>query len=245
MTLNSFKKQLGVEKLEFMKSERTGQQFVTVGTEKVFISKKADLKKPLFVICNDGKMVPELKGTWWITNDGTISFPSRVDYRAQMLDLPAATLVEAFQRLYKFEYGHKKLSDTISSVRDDATIKSALRSIVVNRKLIDANTILSIMNTKRYFIFSKAETLCVGAMEAVMKWYESFLEIANSVKYLDPQNSETVEKIDRMLTHFIVDVVFACGKLKTGIGRNFFDKYYVLITSIYFSDFVKETRTYI
>lgn len=68
MTLNAFKKQLGVESLQFMKSERTGQQFLTVGTEKVFISKKADKSKPLFVICNDGKQIPELKGTWWITN---------------------------------------------------------------------------------------------------------------------------------------------------------------------------------
>ncbi len=68
LTLNAFKKQLGVEKLEFMKSERTGQQFLTVGTQKIFISKKADLKKPLFVICNDGIMIPELKGTWWIAN---------------------------------------------------------------------------------------------------------------------------------------------------------------------------------
>jgi hypothetical protein len=220
-----------------MKSERTGRQFLNVGTEKVFTSNNADMNKQLFVFCNDGKKVPVLKGTWWITNDGTISLPSRVDDKSQMLNLPTTTLVEAFQRFYRFEYGHKKLSDTISSGRDDATIKSALRSIVVNRKLVDANTILSIMNTKRYFIFSKAETLCVGAMEAVMIWYESFLEIAKSVKDLGLQNSEPLEKIDRMLTQLIVDVVFTCGKLNTGIGRNFFDKYYELIASIYFSDF--------
>lgn len=72
MTLNAFKKQLGVETLQFMKSERTGQQFLTVGNEKVFISKKADKSKPLFVIQNDGTKVPELKGTWWITN-GAVS----------------------------------------------------------------------------------------------------------------------------------------------------------------------------
>ena len=72
MTLNAFKKQLGVETLQFMKSDRTGQQFLTVGNEKVFISKKADKSKPLFVICNDGTKVPELKGTWWITN-GAVS----------------------------------------------------------------------------------------------------------------------------------------------------------------------------
>lgn len=72
MTLNSFKKQLGVDNLQFLKSERTGQQFTTVGNDKIFISKKADKSKPLFVIQNDGLKVPELKGTWWITN-GAVS----------------------------------------------------------------------------------------------------------------------------------------------------------------------------
>jgi hypothetical protein len=72
MTLNSFKKVLGVENFQMLKSERTGQQFATVGNYKIFLSKKADKSKPLFVIENDGTKVPELKGTFWITN-GAVS----------------------------------------------------------------------------------------------------------------------------------------------------------------------------
>lgn len=68
LSLNAFKAQVGVQKLEFLKSKRTGQQFCEIGGEKIFISKKANLKEPLFVICNDGKVVADLKGTWWICN---------------------------------------------------------------------------------------------------------------------------------------------------------------------------------
>ncbi len=237
MTLNAFKLQLGVESLQFMKSGTTGQQFVNVGTEKVCLSRKADLEKPLFVIQNDGTKVPQLKGTWWITNGAEFHFPSKVDYKAQMLDLPAATLIEVFQELYKFEYGSKKLDDTINSVRDDVGFKNALHSFVANRKLVNAKTILNMMNTKGYFIFSKAETLCVGAMEAVMIWYKSFIEMANSITNLLPPNSDKIEEIGRMLVHLIAEVVFACGQLKTGIGKSFFDKYYTLIWTTYISDF--------
>jgi hypothetical protein len=72
MTLNAFKKVMGVENLQFMKSDRTGQQFMTIGNDKIFVSKKLDKTKAIFVIKNDGVQVPELKGTYWLCN-GAVS----------------------------------------------------------------------------------------------------------------------------------------------------------------------------
>jgi hypothetical protein len=72
MTLNAFKKVMGVENLQFMKSDRTDQQFMTIGDDKIFVSKKLDKTKAIFVVKNDGVKVPELKGTYWLCN-GAVS----------------------------------------------------------------------------------------------------------------------------------------------------------------------------
>jgi hypothetical protein len=237
MTLNSFKKQLGVEKLKFMKSEKTGQQYLTVGTEKVFLSKKADLEKELFVIVNDGSKVVALKGTWWITNGADLQFPSRVDYKAQMLGLPSSTLVEVFNDLYKLEYGQTKLNDIIKSVSSDVRMKGTLQSMMAQRIDVNAGAILKLLNTKTTFVFSKSETLCVGAMEVVMVWHKLYLDKIKFVTALAYENTELLEGLDKIPRQLIVDVVLACNNLKSGIGRNFFDKYYDLIWATYVSDF--------
>lgn len=74
VTLTSFKNMHNNgAPIQLMKSERTGQQFATTAdNSKVFLSKKADTTKALFVIENDGSLKPELKGTYWITN-GAVS----------------------------------------------------------------------------------------------------------------------------------------------------------------------------
>lgn len=48
-TLAQFKKELGVETIEFMKSNKTGTQFTTVRAKNIIISRKADVSKPLYV----------------------------------------------------------------------------------------------------------------------------------------------------------------------------------------------------
>lgn len=62
-TFEQFKKELGVDKITFMKSTKTGRQFATVGDAKIIIANKrdkdnkvigvTDITQPLFVNYNE------------------------------------------------------------------------------------------------------------------------------------------------------------------------------------------------
>ena len=70
-TLQQFKSQTGITSIQFMKSNNPDKkvQFATLPNgSNIYLSSRADVTKPLFVIVNDGTQKPELKGTLWVVN---------------------------------------------------------------------------------------------------------------------------------------------------------------------------------
>jgi hypothetical protein len=70
-----------------------------------------------------------------------------------------------------------------------------------------------IINSHGFFLWSKEETVCMGALEIVVRWSEEKIEISS------PEEIEIIKII-------MINIIDECSRLKYNKFENFFKRYY-------------------
>lgn len=131
--------------------------------------------------------------------------------------LRAAQLSAAFIELYAAEYGMKKAEVIYNKVRFSSKMAKYIDHLKTQKLDPGVDGFLAILNSIPYFIFSKGETLCMGALIAINKWLEV-------VEYTPFMPSE--ERLHQIVRATILKT--EATKMHIS-GSNFFDKYFALL----------------
>lgn len=133
-----------------------------------------------------------------------------------MLMFTPEALSTQFMELYQYEYGEKKIIEIIHNVENNEKIQQYLNNILNNDLKPTAKELEILMNTVSYFMFSKEETLCLGALTTFVLWRNRWM-IKNNIWDVLEQ-----EEIDNTLIEICVQLIHNCKVNKYNKLNNFF-----------------------
>jgi hypothetical protein len=136
-----------------------------------------------------------------------------------MLMFTPEALSTQFMELYQFEYGEKKIIEIIHNVENNEKIQQYLNNILNNDLKPTAKDLEILMNTVSYFMFSKEETLCLGALATFVLWRNRWM-IKNHIWDVLEQ-----EEIDNTLIDICVQLIDNCKVNKYNKYNNFFIRF--------------------
>lgn len=136
-----------------------------------------------------------------------------------MLMFTPEALSTQFMELYQYEYGEKKIIEIIHNVENNERIQQYLNNILNNDLKPTAKELEILMNTVSYFMFSKEETLCLGALATFILWRNRWM-IKNNIWDVLEQ-----EEIDNTLIEICVQLIDNCKVNKYNKLNNFFIRF--------------------
>lgn len=136
-----------------------------------------------------------------------------------MLMFTPEALSTQFMELYQYEYGEKKIIEIIHYVENNEKIQQYLNNILKNDLKPTAKELEILMNTVSYFMFSKEETLCLGALATFVLWRNRWM-IKNNIWDVLEQ-----EEIDNKLIEICVQLIDNCKVNKYNKLNNFFIRF--------------------
>ena len=136
-----------------------------------------------------------------------------------MLMFTPEALSTQFMELYQYEYGEKKIIEIIHNVENNEKIQQYLNNILNNDLKPTAKELEILMNTVSYFMFSKEETLCLGALATLVLWRNRWMIKNNIWDVLDQ------EEIDNSLIEICVQLIDNCKVNKYNKLNNFFIRF--------------------
>ncbi|MCA6422435.1 MAG: hypothetical protein IM568_06420 [Flavobacterium sp.] len=136
-----------------------------------------------------------------------------------MLMFTPEALSTQFMELYQYEYGEKKIIEIIHNVENNEKIQQYLNNILNNDLKPTAKELEILMNTVSYFMFSKEETLCLGALATFVLWRNRWM-IQNNIWDVLEQ-----EEIDNTLIEICVQLIDNCKVNKYNKLNNFFIRF--------------------
>jgi hypothetical protein len=136
-----------------------------------------------------------------------------------MLMFTPEALSTQFMELYQYEYGEKKIIEIIHNVENNEKIQQYLNNILNNDFKPTAKELEILMNTVSYFMFSKEETLCLGALATFVLWRNRWM-IKNNIWDVLEQ-----EEIDNKLIEICVQLIDNCKVNKYNKLNNFFIRF--------------------
>ena len=136
-----------------------------------------------------------------------------------MLMFTPEALSTQFMELYQYEYGEKKIIEIIHNVENNEKIQQYLNNILNNDLKPTAKDLEILMNTVSYFMFSKEETLCLGALATFVLWRNRWMIKNNIWDVLDQ------EEIDNSLIEICVQLIDNCKVNKYNKLNNFFIRF--------------------
>ena len=125
-------------------------------------------------------------------------------------------LANQFMEQYQFEYGQKKVIEIVRKVEDSEKVNNYLNSILFDNIKPSAKGLETLMNTISYFMFSKEETLCLGALATFILWRNRYMIKRNIYDAVQQ------ESIDHQLTPICVELINNCSINKYNKLDNFF-----------------------
>lgn len=137
-----------------------------------------------------------------------------------MLMFTPEALSTQFMELYQYEYGEKKIIEIIRNVENAEKIQHYI-NINLNNNVVkpSAKELEILMNTVSYFMFSKEETLCLGALATFILWRNKWM-IKNDIWDVLEQ-----EEIDNTLIDVCVQLIDNCKVNKYNKYNNFFVRF--------------------
>ena len=137
--------------------------------------------------------------------------------REQMKHIGYEHLIDDFIGDYIFECGQKKLNEIIAKVCESKKVLEFL-GVLYNQKVAPTSQeILTRLYSIGYFMFAKAETLCLGSLILASTWHIEFNKKLNIIS-------------DDEFTELIVTIILDCDKRRTHIKENFFSRYFIKIS---------------
>jgi hypothetical protein len=136
-----------------------------------------------------------------------------------MLMFTPEALSTQFMELYQYEYGEKKIIEILHNVENNDKIQKYINSNLINDLKPTAKELEILMNTVSYFMFSKEETLCLGALATFVLWRNRWM-IKNNIWDVLEQ-----EEIDNKLIEICVQLIDNCKVNKYNKLNNFFIRF--------------------
>lgn len=125
-------------------------------------------------------------------------------------------LANQFMEQYQFEYGQKKVIEIVRKIENSEKVNEYLYNILTDNIKPSAKGLEILMNTISYFMFSKEETLCLGALATFILWRNRYMIQKDIYDALEQ------EEIDLQLTPICVELLNNCSKNKYNKFDNFF-----------------------
>lgn len=118
-----------------------------------------------------------------------------------------------FAQQYIIENGIDKFEKLTTIVRYSTVIRSYLQNLIKESKRPRFDELQKIINSHNYFLWSKEETVCMGALEIITRWSEEKVQVSS------PEEIEIIKII-------MINIIDECSRLKYNKFDNFFKRYY-------------------
>ena len=127
----------------------------------------------------------------------------------------AIQLIDFYSERYVYEFGEKKLIEVVSKIMDSDKAKNLMSQCYRLGLFPTSKEVTGHINTIPYFLFAKAETLCLGSLTVI-----GFLE-------REIENEQHFAKIwGKEHTPLIINIINDCNNLKINRGDSFFSRFY-------------------
>ena len=121
-------------------------------------------------------------------------------------------IFEEFAQQYIIEYGNNKFEKIATIVKTSEKIDEYINTVILNSSYPKTDDLQYIMNTISYFMWSKEETLCLGALGIILRW---------SGKTYSGYSREQ-EELEIQIMAKLID---KCSRLKYNQFDSFFQRY--------------------
>ena len=118
-----------------------------------------------------------------------------------------------FAQQYIIENGKDKFEELSNIVRYSTKVRNYILWLNNNSKRPRVEELQKIINSHSFFLWSKEETVCMGALEIVVKWYNEKNQVSS------PEEIEIIKVI-------MINIIDECSRLKYNKFENFFKRYY-------------------
>ena len=136
-----------------------------------------------------------------------------------MLEFEPSSLIDIFCKEYIKEYGENKATEIIHKIVDSDKVNYYINQISTENIKPSPQGLGALLNTITYFIFSKAETLCMGGLFTLYRWRAS----------VDPFNEIFS---DDEIVEICADYIILCSRLKMFKSSNIFQHFFNRIDQI-------------
>lgn len=130
-----------------------------------------------------------------------------------MLKFSAQQLFEEFANQYIIEFGYSKFEKVAEIVKSSDNIRTYVDNVIDNFSVPNTENLQYVINSHSFFLWSKEETVCLGAMSIILMWSDSNYEIYNKEQSM-------------METKMMAKLIDKCSRLKYNQFNSFFDRFY-------------------
>ncbi len=109
--------------------------------------------------------------------------------------------INLFKESFIKEYGERKYRQISSKIDNSKKIRNLIKHSQIKQQSPNKNDFLYLLNEVPYFIFSKADTLAMGAILAFELWHNS---LNKSYSFLGEDE----------LIHVLEEIIESCDKIK-------------------------------
>lgn len=138
-----------------------------------------------------------------------------------MLKFEPGRLNDIFCEEFIKEYGENKLKEIVYKIEDSEKVNYYLNQILNENIKPSPQGLGTLLNSITYFIFSKAETLCMGGLAIMTLW---------KAKAIDDQYNDIFTKDE--IVEICADYIILCSKLKMFKSNNTFQHFFNRIDQI-------------
>jgi hypothetical protein len=127
--------------------------------------------------------------------------------------IPPESILKLFSDQYAYANGELKVKEVFQKVETSKKIDHYLSGLSNNNIKPTCKAVQILLNTIPYFIFSKAETLCLGGLQILFRW--------------QMQNVEGIEDIGLTQNSRIsAELILACSSAKVHTGLDVFSRFF-------------------
>lgn len=128
-------------------------------------------------------------------------------------------LVDIFGQQFLADFGLVKMKEIHEKTESSPKINNYLQQVGYNSYRPTHTGIISTLNTTTYFIFSKGETLCIGALFVLVNWNAQF-------------NEDNTVLSENDVTKVAADIIKYCSEIKLSQKENLFSRFFKEIEEI-------------
>lgn len=133
--------------------------------------------------------------------------------RDLLIRFSAEKIFSEFTQQYIIENGKDKFEQLSNIVRYSTKVRNYIQWLYNNSKRPRMDELQEIINSHSFFLWSKEETVCMGALEIVVKWHDEKNQVSS------PEEIEIIKVI-------MINIIDECSRLKYNKFENFFKRYY-------------------